>query len=120
MLRASLYIIVCSEKNRIRMRLRRLREPRYLIGAIAGAAYLYFAVFARMTGSRRVGVRRGAGPPPALIPETWQGIVAAAAGVGLLTLAALAWVLPAGSTLLDFSEAETDLLFPAPLTRRQL
>ena len=38
MIGASLYIIGCSAKNRVRMRLRRLREPRYLIGAIVGAA----------------------------------------------------------------------------------
>ena len=30
----------CSARNRVRVRLRRLREPRYLIGAIVGAAYL--------------------------------------------------------------------------------
>jgi len=37
MLFASLYIIVCSARNRLRVRLRRLREPRYLFGAIAGS-----------------------------------------------------------------------------------
>src|SRR5213594_253385 len=36
MLSASLYIIFCSARNRIRVRLRRLREPQYLFGAIAG------------------------------------------------------------------------------------
>ncbi len=50
MLSASLYIIVCSAKNRLLVRLRRLREPRYLIGAIAGAAYFYFAVFRAYRG----------------------------------------------------------------------
>jgi hypothetical protein len=56
MLSASLYIIICTARNRLRMRLRRLREPRYLIGAIAGAAYFYFAVFRRMgRGGRRGG-----------------------------------------------------------------
>ena len=60
MLGASLYIIVCSAKNRVRVRLRRLREPRYLIGAIVGVAYLYFSVFARI---RRERVERGARQP---------------------------------------------------------
>ena len=59
MLGASVYIIVCSLRNRLRARLRRLREPRYLIGAIVGSAYLYFAVFNRGRigpgGSRRAG-----------------------------------------------------------------
>ncbi len=35
-------------------------------------------------------------------------------------MAALAWILPAESALLTFSEAETNLLLPAPVTRRQL
>ena len=74
---ASLYIIVCSARNRLRVRLRRLREPRYLIGAIVGVAYLYFSFFARLrrararrapargrsrlAGRRRAGARVGAG-----------------------------------------------------------
>ena len=58
MFSASLYIIVCSARNRLRVRLRRLREPRYLIGAIVGAAYLYFSFFARFRASRKH--RRGA------------------------------------------------------------
>ena len=34
-------------KNKIVQRVRRLREPRYLIGAIAGAAYFWFMFFRR-------------------------------------------------------------------------
>ena len=52
MLGASLYVIVCSARNRLRMRLRRLREPRYLAGAVVGAAYLYFSFFGRLRGAR--------------------------------------------------------------------
>ena len=59
MLSTSLYIIVCSARNRLRMRLRRLREPRYLIGAIVGAAYVYFSVFARMGRRGRRGMHTG-------------------------------------------------------------
>jgi len=52
MLGPSLYITVCSFKNRVRARFRRLREPRYLLGAIVGGAYLYFSFFARSRGAR--------------------------------------------------------------------
>ena len=38
----------------------------------------------------------------------------------LLLVAALGWVAPFESGLLEFSEAETQFLFPAPVTRRQL
>ncbi len=118
---ASLYIIVCSSRNRIVRRLRRLREPRYLIGAVVGVAYLYFSIFARMRGAavtRRGRVRT----PPSLaaalatLPPAGVGGI----GAGLLLIAALTWIFPTDSGLIDFSEAETDFLFPAPVTRRQL
>ncbi|MEP7308176.1 MAG: putative ABC exporter domain-containing protein [Acidobacteriota bacterium] len=116
MLSASLYIIICTARNRLLMRVRRLREPRYLIGAIAGAAYFYFAVFRRM--GRGGGRGRSSFSPSALLAR--YGGAAGFAGVGLLLLAALAWIVPAESGLLAFSEAETHLLVPAPVTRRQL
>ena len=69
MFSASLYIITHSARNRLRLRLRRLREPRYLIGAVAGAAYFYFTVFARLSGRRSLARRRGgaSGAPEALL-----------------------------------------------------
>jgi hypothetical protein len=125
MLSASLYIIVCSTRNRIRQRLRRLREPRYLAGAIVGAAYLYFSFFARLrrgpsSSSRAARLRRGRGGSPF---DAVPGIAATApafAGIALMGAAALSWLVPFESGLLEFSEAETQFLVPAPLTRRQL
>lgn len=120
MLGASLYIAVCSAKNRTRVRLRRLREPRYLIGAIVGAAYLYFAVFAPR---RRPGIRpdRGRSPnAPPVFPPFFQIAGASIVGLGVFVLAILVWFLPTRSGLLEFSSAETAFLFPAPVTRRQL
>jgi len=123
-LSASLYIILCSARNRLRVRLRRLREPRYLAGAVVGAAYIYFSFFARLRGTRssaaRSRARRNRGGPPI---DQVPGLVAAApvfGGIGLLLIAALGWVAPFESGLLEFSEAERQFLFPAPMTRRQL
>ncbi len=121
MLGASLYILVCSARNRLRVRLRRLREPRYLIGAIVGAAYLYFTFFARMRTSGASAARRGsrgAGTPPMFTAFAAAG--PALAGLVLLAITALSWMMPFGSGLLDFSEAEIQFLFPAPVSRRQL
>jgi ABC-2 type transport system permease protein len=121
MLGASLYIIVCSGRNRLRVRLRRLREPRYLVGAIVGAAYLYFSFFARLRTTRASALRRqgrGAGTPAVLAAFTSAG--PALAGLVLLATTAASWIMPFNSGLLDFSEAEIQILFPAPVSRREL
>src|SRR4051812_43158888 len=102
---ASVYIIVCSARNRLRVRLRRLRQPRYLVGAIAGAAYLYFSVFARMRGSSRTSsLRRGRRAPT---PEAMRAVYASLpglVGVFLLVATIIGWLMPFDSGLLDFSD----------------
>src|SRR5262245_16634333 len=118
MVSASLYIMGCSVKNRVLSRLRRLREPRYMIGAIAGALYLYFGVFLRIGAARRPIRRRN--PAPSDFDAVAAGFWPALAAGGLLLLAALAWLSPGGSRLFEFSEPEVQLLFPAPVSRRQL
>ena len=120
MLSASLYIIICSARNRIRVRLRRLREPRYLIGAIVGAAYIYFSFFARFRATGRSARRR---PRTSDFPESMAALFALLpqlSGVALLAVAAAAWVTPVDSGLLEFSDPELQFLFPAPVSRRQL
>jgi hypothetical protein len=83
---ASLYILVRSTRNRIVVRLRRLREPRYLFGAVIGVAYLYFAIF----GPRRAASRRGGAAPggAALLTSSVRH-----RRRGLL-MAGLAWLFP--------------------------
>jgi hypothetical protein len=90
LLSASLYIILCSARNRTRMRLRRLREPRYLIGAVVGAVYLYFSVFARMRPRGGI-VRRRAEPPSGLMLDALRAGAPGAVGLALLA-AAVAWL----------------------------
>ena len=121
MLRASLYIITCSARNRMVRRLRRLREPRYFIGAVAGVLYLYTTVFMRLRSARSTdgNRRRGAGAASSV----FVGLNASApalAGMLLLVAAGLSWVFPVSSHLLEFTPAETQFLFPAPVLRRQL
>jgi len=121
MLSASLYIIVCSARNRVRARLRRLREPRYLLGAVAGAAYLYFSFFSRMRGANRAAERRRRGAPAS--PAAMQLLYAsgpALAGILMLAATIVSWLMPFDSGLLDFSEAEIQFLFPAPVARSHL
>jgi ABC-2 type transport system permease protein len=122
MFAASLYIIICSARNRFRQRLRRLREPRYLLGAIAGAAYLYFSIFAPMRGARAGVARRRGGPVRLPLADLAAVRMSGPALVGLVLLfmTGLSWLLPVDSGLLDFSEAEIAFLFPAPVLRRDL
>src|ERR671934_846624 len=101
MISATVYIIVCSAKNRIRRRLQRLREPRYLIGAIVGVAYMYFSFFARMRGARvsiASGRRRSGRAPelPAFVVQALGSLL----GLGLFAMAALSWLLPFNSSML--------------------
>jgi ABC-2 type transport system permease protein len=99
-------------KNRLVQRLRRLREPRYLIGAIAGIAYFWFMFFRRA---------RGAGKGMVLLSKlTISAVVIDVASVVALLLMILAWALPADSGGLEFSETEIAFLFPAPLRRRDI
>jgi ABC-2 type transport system permease protein len=122
---ASVYIIVCSARNRARLRLRRLREPRYLLGAVAGAAYLYFSIFrfgrpSRFATSRSGSARRGASGelPPQLLALAGAGVTLT--GLLFALAAAVSWLVPGGGGLLQFSQAEVQFLFPAPVARRSL
>jgi ABC-2 type transport system permease protein len=118
---ASLYIIVCSARNRVRVRFRRLREPKYLIGAIVGVAYFYFTIFARMWG-RHVSTspRRNRPLPFGVSLEALRASGPAFVGMALLLLMPLAWLIPSDSGLLEFTEPEVQFLFVAPVSRRQL
>src|SRR5262245_18533219 len=120
MIGASLYITACTARNRFRVRLQRLREPRYLLGGIVGVAYVYFSVFARRNGRAAAARRAGrvARIPPPLAAMATAG--PALGGIVLLAITALTWILPGNSNLLAFSDAEIQFLFPAPVPRRQL
>ena len=119
MIGATFYIMRCSAKNRVLRRLQRLREPRYLVGAIVGTAYLGFAIFGRMLG-RASAARRGRQMPTALLPPAFAALGPAIGGFALMVLAVGTWLLPSATGLLSFSSAEKEMLFTAPLTRRQL
>jgi ABC-2 type transport system permease protein len=123
MVLATLYIMWCSAKNRMRRRLRRLREPRYLIGAIVGAAYLFFALYGRTRPRARRLPESGQSPGARQAQSVIASFAVAApslGGLALLVAAAVSWLMPFGSGLLEFTQAETAFLFPAPVARRQL
>lgn len=112
------YLYFTTVRNAVVGRLRRLRQPKYLLGAIAGFAYFYFIVFGR--GLARSG--RPAGPAP--LPDG-GGLDALAwiepfAAPALAIVVLLAWLIGNSRAALQFTEAEAAFLFPAPVSRRTL
>ena len=113
LLRALLYLRLMTVRNIALSRLRRLKQPKYLIGFIAGAAYLWF-IFLR---------RLGPGSPgsgPALAGIFHEGFVEFFAAAILSIFVLCIWVFPGEQPGLPFSEPEVAFLFAAPLSRQQL
>jgi hypothetical protein len=98
-------------KNRVLSQWRRLKNPRYLIAAAAGAAYFYWIII-----SRFLTYRGPADPPDA------QGrifVEAVMLGMALLTVLG-SWVLGSNKSPLHYTEAEVQYLFAGPLSRRSV
>lgn len=116
------YVIWCSARNRMRARLRRLKEPRYLLGAIVGLGYLIVTLGIRQRVFLQGDAARPVTPATNRTPylAALRTLAPALGGVGLSGLSLLAWALPFGSNLLSFSPTETAMLMPSPLSRRQL
>ena len=114
---AFLYLTVCGLTNRLRVRFRRLREPRYLVGLAAGLLYFYFVLFGRPHPT----TPRGGGMPIGSAALASYALpLIAVASVVLFVVVALSWVWPSSTKAVTFTRAEVQMLFPAPLTRRQL
>jgi hypothetical protein len=114
---ALVYLKLTSLHGLLRSRLARLKQPKYLVGALIGVAYIYF-FFLRHRGPRP-GRQGGFDPQTAASPEVLP-VIAAVGALLLLVIVVLAWVLPRAPASLAFSEAEIAFLFPAPVSRRTL
>lgn len=122
MLRALLYLRIMSLRNWLWWRARRLRQPKYLIGAVVGATYLFF-FFLRPMGARHAMHHQGRAafdPASASVVAEWLPIAFAVGATLLLVVVAFLWVVPSGRAALGFTEAEIAFLFPAPVSRRAL
>ncbi|MBP6506774.1 MAG: hypothetical protein KA257_04355 [Opitutaceae bacterium] len=119
MLGALLYLRLTSLKNLLVARFQRLRQPKYLAGAIAGAAYFWFIFFRPSRGRSPRQVEGALEQVQVMAPE-YLLIAAAVGALVLLIVFALMWLIPTEPAALGFSEAEIAFLFPAPVTRRAL
>jgi hypothetical protein len=104
---ALLYLTRVSMRNRLALQARRLRQPRYALALILGAAYFWLILL-------RPSVQ------PSRAPTSLWNDFETVAALGVLLLLIGAWVFSGERTALAFSAAELQFLFPAPLTRRGL
>ena len=112
---ALFYMRSVALRNAFVSRLKRLRQPKYLIGGVVGLAYVYFVFLRRM----QVG-RPGLAQTGGLFPDEFVLAVHMSGALLLTTVALLCWLWDRDRAALNFSEAEIAFLFPAPIARRTL
>jgi ABC-2 type transport system permease protein len=112
MIDAFVFLISRSFMNRMKSRFQRLKQPKYLIGAIFGVLYLswYFIQIVFFGGKR-------GGPSQFAVDDSILPVLGV---VVLFLFAASAWIFPHARAALAFTEAEVAFLFPAPVSRRML
>jgi hypothetical protein len=118
MIGALVYLQCTSLRNALSQRLRRLRQPRYLVGAIVGLAYFYFFFFRHFFSGRGRPALHMAGLPTLTVD--WPSLFEPLGALALFVVVAIAWILPKDRAALQFTEAEVAFLFPAPVPRRTL
>ncbi len=117
---ALLYLRAASLWGAVRSRVLRLKQPKYLLGAVVGVAYFYFFFFRPrgVVGPRGMPGNGAGGGLPTVSAETLLVIIGVAA-LALFLVALISWFVPRQAAL-AFSEAEIAFLFPAPVSRRML
>jgi hypothetical protein len=115
---AFLYLRATSLRNQVVHRLGRLRQPKYLFGALFAVAYFYFFVIRRVSKlGAATDLSPGAAHSAGMLAAGF--ICAFLCVIGLIRVA-YAWIAPPEKAGLAFTEAEIAFLFPAPVTRRAL
>ncbi len=116
---ALVFLLTRSTWNAVLARLRRLKNPKYLLGTIVGGFYFY-SVFYRQAfasrATRALGGRSSAADwnlPPELVLDLASLLL-------LLVVLFGAWIFPASRAALAFTEAEMAFLLPGPVSRSTL
>ncbi len=107
---ALLFYAARSTANAILRRFRRLAEPRYLIGLVAGLAYVGMVVWRQRHSTLR-------GSATWAWPMEFTGLVQLLAAAALLVGAGLVWLFRGSEASLSLTEGEAQFLFSAPLAR---
>jgi ABC-2 type transport system permease protein len=113
LVRAGAFLVAASARNRVRQAVRKLREPRYLVGAAAMALYLWSFL---LRGAFRSHPEAGA------LPLQASGLVRLGLELSVTAVGAIAvfstWTLGQDRLSFSFSEAEVTWLLSGPLSRR--
>lgn len=107
MISAALYLSRRTLANSFQFRLRRLRQPRYAAAFGAGLLYIWWFFFRPTSPSAALSL---------LSPDGRETVAVLLATAVLL----MNWTLSTSETPFPFTLAETQFLFSAPLTRRQV
>jgi hypothetical protein len=110
------FLLRTTFRNRFTRRIKRLREPRYLVPFVVSLLWFGNFVFRPFWGGSRHVRVVGLGMLPPDIREAFVFL----GGLAIFIWIALLWILPDKKAALQFSPAELHFLFPAPITRRQL
>ncbi|HAB15116.1 MAG TPA: putative ABC exporter domain-containing protein [Verrucomicrobiota bacterium] len=100
--------------NALKVRVRRLKQPKYLIGAVVGLGWLYLWLGRALLGN--FGSRR----TPFELSESASTLIQSGAALVLLVFVAAQWIFTSSRAALQFSETELAFLLPAPLSRKML
>ena len=111
---ALVYLQTMVIRNAVAQRVRRLRQPRYLMATLLGLAYFYFLFFRRSSF-------QGAGPGAPVAPVNIGLLVGVSMAAVIMTGRIMySWIFSADRAALSFTEAEVAFLFQAPVQRRVL
>jgi hypothetical protein len=112
MSRPLLYLTVTSVWNRLRVRVSRLRQPRYLAGVVVAGAYFSWFLFGQRPASGR------ATGSALEVATRYHDAMVLVGSVALLAFVTLYWVWPGPRRLrLGFSRADVQFLLTAPIPR---
>ena len=111
-----LYLAWRSLRGRLVRWFRLMKQPKYLVGTLAGVAWMGLFALRPML---RVNRRASLGERFEDLVE-WLPAVEMVAALALLVFLSLWWLWPFGKAMVALTETELHLLLPAPVRRRHL
>lgn len=120
-IQALFFLQTRSMGNRIRTRIRRLRQPKYLVGAVVGLAYFYLYIGRFVLGGVLFKHRTPVHPAFSNgLEGELHNLVEGIAATGVFFFMLSTWIFSGPRSSLAFTETELAHLLPAPISRRTL